>query len=521
MKTVHTILLMCLCFWASNTMLAQEFYSDGSINKVEITFAEDDWQLILEELKAEGKDRLKANMVLNGKKYSGVGVRYKGNSSYNNIKNKGLEKLPFNIKVDYTVKDQKIEGLYDRVKLSNVFADPSFVREVLAYEIAQTYTFAPKANFAQLYINGEYFGLYTNTQSIDNTFLNEHFGEEDGPFFKCDKVDQPPAIPSNCGKSYFSSLKYIGPDSACYAKNYELKSEYGWAVFIEMCKVLNTNISEIETVLDVDKVLWMHAFNMILVNLDSYSGRLSHNYYMYQNKSGQFVPLIWDLNLAFGAFKFAGKGGKLSNDDIIELSVFTHYKEKNPNFPLITNLLAIPKYRKIYLDHIYTILQEYFVSGLYYERAKELNKLVYESVESDDMKLYSFESYKTNLDSAVYVQDFGLVLGIKELMEQRTAYLLSKPYFKQDRPIITKPKVYSHNGLKRFTISAKDATECFLVYRDSSAEPFIHYDMSAESESFFIDLDAKKGGEYYFIADNGKALTHLPLRASYEFFTIE
>ena len=37
----------------------------------------------------------------------------------------------------------------------------------------------------------------------------------------------------------------------------------------------------------------------------------------------------------------------------------------------------------------------------------------------------------------------------------------------------------------------------------------------------FIDFDAKKGGEYYFIADNGKALTHLPLRASYEFFTIE
>ena len=76
---------MCLCFWASNTMLAQEFYADGSINKVEITFAEDDWQLILEELKAKGKDRLKADMVLNGKKYSGVGVRYKGNSSYNNI----------------------------------------------------------------------------------------------------------------------------------------------------------------------------------------------------------------------------------------------------------------------------------------------------------------------------------------------------------------------------------------------------------------------------------------------------
>ena len=521
MKIFRIIPLFLISFWASNQLLAQNIYNLDKIASVELSFKDENWQVLLEQLKLNGKERLEADLVVNGVTYKSVGVRYKGNSSFYNTRSKGLEKLPFNIKTDFKIKDQKIEGKYDRLKLSNVFADPSFIREVLAYEIAGTYTYAPKANFAQLTINGIDFGLYTNTQSIDDEFLQDHFGESDGAFLKCDKADKKINSSSNCGKSYFSSLKYLGPDSTCYYNYYELKSKQGWNPFIELCKIISAKPDEIEHILDVDKTLWMHAYNFVLVNLDSYGGRLCHNYYLYQSKSGQFTPLIWDLNLAFGVFKFPGGGPKLNNKEIIELSLFTHYKDQNKDFPLITNLLSNKLYRNIYLDHVHTILQEYFESGLYYEKALSIHNSIQSAVESDPKKLYSEDLFHKNLDTTVVIDDFGAILGIKELMEQRTDYLMSKPYMNIDRPSISDNSL-SLNGLDyEFNVISDNSNLVYLVYREIETDPFKRIEMEGDKGLFKASLECKKGTQYYFIASNGKAVGHFPLRASYEFLTVD
>ena len=36
-------------------------------------------------------------------------------------------------------------------------------------------------SFVELYINGEYRGIYTNTESVDDE-LNEHYGDNNNPF---------------------------------------------------------------------------------------------------------------------------------------------------------------------------------------------------------------------------------------------------------------------------------------------------------------------------------------------------
>lgn len=505
----------------SVTAFGQGLYDQDRINEIEITFKDKNWVELLKAFKADGKDRLEADMTLNGKEYKSVGVRFKGNSSYFNIKNKGLDKLPFNIKADYKIKDQKFDGKYDRIKLSNVFADPSYVREVLAYEIAGAYTFAPKANFVKLRINGEDYGVYTNTQSIDDVFLEEHFEESDGPFFKCDKADKKQSTTAKCGKSYFSSLKYIGGDSSCYFNYYELKSDTGWADFIQMCKTLNLDKENVESVLDIDKTLWMHAFNMVLVNLDSYSGRLCHNYYMYKSEAGQFVPLIWDLNLAFGAFKFSGAGSKLSNDQIKKLSLFTHYKEGNKNFPLITNILSNSLYRRIYLGHVHTILTEYFESGKYYERAKAIHAVVGKEVEEDDKKLYDYSMYEQNLDTTVVIADFGPVLGIKELMEERTSYLMSKPYFQTDKPVVSSLKHEKTADGVLFKAIAEAADELFIMIKSDDASPFITMPMQKTEEGFEYFGPYTSGMKYYCVAVNKKIAKAYPNRASYAPLTVK
>lgn len=522
MKAIRILGFICTFFWASDAMLAQKLYNLENINTIEITFKDENWQEMLELLKLEGKKRLEADLVLNGVSYKSVGVRYKGNSSYFNPRSKGIEKLPFNIKSDYKIEDQKFDGKYDRIKLSNVFADPSFIREVLAYKIAGVYSYAPKANFAKLVINGQDFGIYTNTQSVNDVFLEEYFGSAEGAFLKCDKADKKIEVAAQCGKSYFSSLKYIGKDSSCYFNYYELKSDKGWADFIALCKILNKNPEQIETILDVDKTLWMHAFNFVLVNLDSYAGRLCHNYYMYQSANGLFTPIIWDLNLAFGVFKFPGGGPKLSNTDLTELSIFTHYKDQNKDFPLITNLLSNKLYRDIYVDHVHTILTEYFESGLYYKEATKIHELLKPYVQEDSMKLYSDELFEANLDTTVVIEDFGAVIGVKELMDKRTEYLLSKPYFKQERPILSDNKLIKNGGEHTLSVASENTKLVYLVYREDKSTPFNRIEMkTGEEGNFTVTMEFQKGTEYYFIASNGKAVSHFPKKASYELFVVD
>ena len=54
--------------------------------------------------------------------------------------------------------------------------------------------------------------------------------------------------------------------------------------------------------INVDRTLWMHALNYTLINFDSYIG-YGQNYYLYKDKTGQFNPLLWDLNMSFGSFR--------------------------------------------------------------------------------------------------------------------------------------------------------------------------------------------------------------------------
>ena len=158
----------------------QEVFDIG-VRQIEIFFSEPNWNDTLNAYYANGLgERLIADSILiDGLADQDVGIKYKGNSSYNVNNNKN----PMNIKLDYIQNGQSING-YNVLKLSNGFRDPSFVREILAYDIARDYMPAPKATYANVFVNGTLLGLYTCVQSIDDDFTNENFYERKGPFFK-------------------------------------------------------------------------------------------------------------------------------------------------------------------------------------------------------------------------------------------------------------------------------------------------------------------------------------------------
>lgn len=508
-----------------------DLYDLDHIIEIKVKFAETNWDPILDSLKQMGNShRLDAEVTVDGKLYKDVGVRYKGNSSYFNVRKEASTKLPFNIEFNHKNKDQKLPGGYETLKLSNVFRDPSFIREVLGYEMARKYMAAPRANFAKLYVNDEYLGLYNCTESVDDEFLNDFYikkeGDE-GTLVKCDP-DWHGRTVENCPEGDKASLMYLGPDSTCYQYLYEMKSDQGWKELIELTRVLKQEPQNLEKVLNVDETLWMLAFNNVMVNLDSYTGRLCHNYYLYRDAFDVFHPVLWDMNLCFGAFRYTGIGAPLSNEAMEEMSMFIHYKEKNEKRPLITTLLENDFYRKVYVAHIKTIYQDYLADSSYLKRAEEIMALIDPYVKEDTNKLYQYEDFKKNLLETTRVDDTNII-GLKELMSGRAKYFRDHPLIIKEQPLIADVK-HEING-NSCTISAKvDNTEqVWLYYRTLKKGQFQRIEMSnssgysgAAAENIWaVSLDKSAVLEYYLIAEADKTVSFSPERAAFEFYSVK
>ena len=222
-----------------------------------------------------------------------IGVRFKGNSSYRSYPG---QKKSFKLKTNAFVKGQRIGGL-DTLNLNNAFKDPSYLREKLYFELARAAGLAaPRTNYAAVYVNGEYWGLYFLSEDVDGQCLENHVGEkEDGNLYKGEP----------CG-----TLQWRGAEARFFKQEYEKANHEkadDWSDLIDLVYTLNnTPREEIrerpDAMMDVDSAVALLALDLASVNLDSYVGS-GHNYYLYRRDSDhkfQFIP--WDPNEAFGNF---------------------------------------------------------------------------------------------------------------------------------------------------------------------------------------------------------------------------
>jgi hypothetical protein len=368
--------------------------------------------------------------------------------------------------------------------------------------------------------------MYSNAESINKKFNGEHYYLGNDTYFKCNPVGG-----AGPGSTSSPDLKYINMDSSSYFNGYELKSTYGWNRLVDLINTLNNNFTAIESRLDIDRALWMLAFNNVLVNLDSYSGAFRQNYYLTWDLNNRFVPTVWDLNMSFGGFPGGTGSGPYTASSLDPMSNST-----SANHPLIVKILANPLYKRMYMAHIRTIVQENFASQNYLTMANTLRSTIDASVQADPYKFYTYAQYQSSLTTNIAGggPPGSSIPGLQNLMAARATYFSTNANYVLIAPTIS---AYSaSNNTPTFgetiylTVTCSNETIVYLGFRNNHQLKFnrvqmfddgAHGDGAAGDHvyGYQVTIDGSMF-EYYIYAENTNAGIFSPQRAEHEFHTL-
>ena len=282
-------------------------YDPSVLRTVFLDFEAKDWEEELVDFADTDVD-VPATLTIDGKVIQGVGVHFRGASSYFTVGNG--QKRSLNVALDHSDEKARFGG-HKTLNLLNAHEDASFMHTVLYAAIAGDYLPTPKANFVRVVINGESWGIYTNAQQFDRILIGEHWKDDSGARWKV------PGSPRGAG-----GLDYIGDDAAEYKRRYSMKSgkDEDWKALVALTKVLTeTPTEELEAALkpifDIDGALRFLAVEMALVNMDGYWIRAS-DYSIYRDPTGVFHLLPHDMNEVLsgggmmGGPGMGGRGGR-------------------------------------------------------------------------------------------------------------------------------------------------------------------------------------------------------------------
>jgi spore coat protein CotH len=434
-------------------------YDDRLVKEVKLYFEEANYWTTL-AINYNSKTDLKAKMLYDGKLFNNVGVRFKGQTSYRGGPGGGVgssQKKSFNISLD-AFADLNIEG-YKTLNLNNSYQDPSFMREVVYYNIIRRHSQAAKANFVRLYINDQDWGVYQNIQQLNKDFLEEWWPTNDGSNWRADTPTDFLGTPGN-GPSWGdgkAAINYLGDSPSLYQQNYTLKSSGSntpWEELALAAKILNqTPLSELESkgakYFDWDKILWHIASEVLFSDDDSYIYKGKMDYYLYRDDvTGRISTFDYDGNSTF-TNNNAGWGA--------------FYNAEKVNYPLMNRLFQIPSLRQRYIHHLKTLINEYTSATALDPLLNTYKNLIDPLVEADPKK------------ATTYAQFAPGVAALKTFLTNRKNNLLANTELSSIMPIITQTKYTTEQDWKAPQAGESVTVTASVSHSSSLSEVNLHY----------------------------------------------
>ena len=348
-----------------------KLFDDSRVHTIDIVM--DDWDGFIES--CENEEYAPCSVVVDNEAYKNVGLRAKGNTSLSTVSQMDSGRYSFKIEFDQYDSGKTYYGL-DKLCLNNVIQDNTYMKDYLTYRMmAEFGVKAPLCSYVYITVNGEDWGLYLAVEGIEDAFLQRSYGKNHGELYKPDSMSfgggrgngrdfdmddfmghdsawqdgtrpggmQPPEQQGTPPEGFefpergeeggpggmFGGmgsgdvkLQYTDDDPDSYSNIFgSAKTDVSEADQTRLIRALKAlGEGDAASALDIDQVLRYFVVHNFVVNGDSYTGSMVHNYYLYE-EDGRLSMLPWDYNLAFGTFQGNDAGGAVNDPIDTPLSV--------------------------------------------------------------------------------------------------------------------------------------------------------------------------------------------------------
>ena len=367
--------LLCIGFFSSGLSMvcateltSDDFYERERVQEIRLTIN----GLNLKKMKEALPERKYVPATLHWRniRLENVGVRYKGNSSSRPHQS---HKRGYLIKVNEFKKGTRFLKLR-RIALDNGVQFGSLFSEPIVTDILRNLEIpASRFNYANLFINNDYQGVYGNVERIDESFIKRHFESKKGPLYKV-HMGGPGA-----------NFSYAGNDPAQYKKGFEPKNEAAEKSFDKLIdfikKIDKDGKSNYEQMLSenlrLEHFLKITAVMLFAGCFDQLTGWNPHNYYLYRNpKTDLWSYIPWDLDVGFADHAFG-------NIPVIDGWHAAWPIPGGPPKPILENIVTNPSLLKKYRETASFILEKYFKPDQLHSRIDKLYDLIKKDLAKD------------------------------------------------------------------------------------------------------------------------------------------
>jgi CotH kinase protein len=263
-----------------------DLYDPDTIPKFELTLDDAAIAILSSGVEEEKKTWARGHFKFGDVSFADVGVRVKGSSTLQWLPEKASLKVKFN----KWVKGQKLNGL-EEITLNNMVSDPTFIAERITYHVFRTMGLpAPKANTAQLTINGEDYGLFANVETPDENFIARAFGGKARTLYEVDWA-------SNWVPGDEDGIEVEVPAPGASPGAMPDVDRFFEAVRAAKDETL---LADIAGHLDTQQWLRFCAAEAATGHYDGYAYGVwsSHNYFMVGDADGRFSLTPWSTDLS-------------------------------------------------------------------------------------------------------------------------------------------------------------------------------------------------------------------------------
>ncbi len=360
----------------------------GEVISINIICDEGDWDYMIDTVEDEVYTMV--DIEINGELYEYCGIRLKGNSSLSTVSgNSSTDRYSFRIKFNEFISGQKCCGL-DTLILNNAIYDNTYMKEYIAYDLYDYMGVnSVLCTYGNISVNDSNWGLYIAIEGYDNSYLDRCYGTDTGALYKAEMSNTSGTTYSGCFVYEGDSLYYYSELLSNPVNSVSNEQKY---TIVEGIKALDSgDYDQIEQYWDIDSILRYLAVHTTMVNMDSLTGGMTQNFYIYE-QDGLITLLPWDYNECLG-------GAFSTGVDIVNFAIDSPVANIDmEDLPIVDVLLANDEYSDLYHQYLAEICV--YLKGID-ETVAGIRALIDDYVEVDSTAFVAYDTYVEATDELV------------------------------------------------------------------------------------------------------------------------